>query len=188
VTPIAVLDLETSGLDVEHDAILQVAIILLYGPSAPVSSAREWSSYVRPRRRFTDSLGPIHIHGITRRRVVFAHSEKWAVRRVAELTSGRVVVAHNAAFDMGFLRAAARRHGVEYSWAGSLCTLALSRRRANSAQRSHKLTSLCGEFAVPFPKAHHALHDARAAAGVLPHLLAALEVTTEADLMRYVIR
>lgn len=185
MTRLAVLDLETSGLDVEHDAILQVAIVFLDGPSA---SSREWSSYVRPRRRFTDSLGPTHIHGITRRQVVFAHSEKWAVRRVAELTSGCVVVAHNAAFDMGFLRAAARRHGVEYSWVGSLCTLALSRRRAGTAQRSHKLTSLCEEFAVPFPRAHHALHDARAAAGVLPHLLGALGATTEADLMRYVMR
>lgn len=185
MTRLAVLDLETSGLDVEHDAILQVAIVFLDGPTA---SSREWSSYVRPRRRFTDSLGPTHIHGITRRQVVFAHSEKWAVRRVAELTSGCVVVAHNAAFDMGFLRAAARRHGVEYSWIGSLCTLALSRRRAGTAQRSHKLTSLCEEFAMPFPRAHHALHDARAAAGVLPHLLRALGATTEADLMRYVMR
>lgn len=185
MTRLAVLDLETSGLDVEQDAILQVAIVFLDGPSSP---SREWSSYVRPRRRFTDSLGPVHIHGITRRKVVFAHSEKWAVRRVAELTSGCLVVAHNAPFDVGFLRAAARRHGVEFSWAGSLCTLALSRRRADTGQRSHKLAALCEEFAVPFPRAHHALHDARAAAGVLPHLLTALGATTEADLMRYVIR
>lgn len=185
MTRLAVLDLETSGLDVEHDAILQVAVVFLDSLGVPTS---EWSSYVRPRRRFTDSLGPVHIHGITRRNVVFAHSEQWAVRRVAELTSGCVVVAHNAAFDMGFLRAAARRHDVEFSWVGSLCTLALSRRRAPTAQRSHKLTSLCEEFAVPFPRAHHALHDARAAAGVLPHLLDALGVSTEADLMHYVMR
>ena len=185
MTRLAVLDLETTGLDVERDVILQVAIVFL---DVHLHPSGEWSRFVRPPHRFTRSLGPTHIHGITRRQVVFAHSEKWATRRIAELTSGHVVVAHNAAFDIGFLRAAARRHDVEFSWAGSLCTLALSRRRPDTAQRSHKLAAICTEFGVEFPRAHHALHDARAAAGILPHLLSTLGATTEADLMRYVVR
>lgn len=178
-----VVDLETSGLRPAVDDILQVGLV---HQSWSGETENEWSSYVAPRHRFRGSLGPVHVHGIRRRDVVVAPRLGRIMQRVAEFTRGRVVVAHNAAFDVGFLRAAAERTGVELDWAGTLCTLALSRRLGERGQGNHKLATLCGEFGVSAGHAHHALDDARAAGAILPHLLQRLAVTSDDELKAYV--
>ena len=119
---VAVVDLETTGLR-PADSILQVAVVCC---PAQGSSFDQWCTYVRPPRVLTASLGPTQIHGIKRRNVLFAPSLESTMRRLADLTRDRVVVAHNAPFDVGFIRAAAERVGVSLAWAGVLCTLDLS--------------------------------------------------------------
>lgn len=178
----AVVDLETSGLRPALDDILQVGIVHQSWSGTPDA---QWSTYVAPPRRFRGSLGPIHVHGITRRRVVFAPRLATVMREVAARTSGCVVVAHNAAFDVGFLHAAAERCGVRLDWAGTLCTLALSRRLGERGQGNHKLATLCDEFGVSAGHAHDALDDARAAGAILPHLLDRLAVRNDDDLQPY---
>lgn len=174
----AVVDLETSGLRAETDSILQVAVVLL---DAGGRRLHEWSSYVRPPRRWRSPLGPVEIHGIRRRDVVAAPTLARILPIVADLVRGRVLVAHNAPFDLGFLRAAARRTGVELAHTGTLCTLQLSRQLGDRGQVNHKLASLCAEFGVDPGRAHHALYDARAAGAVLPHLLERLGIESLDD-------
>lgn len=178
----AVVDLETSGLRPSIDDILQVGIV---HQSWSGVTDTQWSTYVAPPRRFRGSLGPTHVHGITRRKVVFAPRLAKVMSEVAARTSGCVVVAHNAAFDVGFLRAAAERCGVRLEWAGTLCTLALSRRLGERGQGNHKLATLCDEFGVSAGHAHHALDDARAAGAILPHLLERLAVHDDEHLRPY---
>lgn len=165
---VAVVDLETTGLR-PADSILQVAVV-----SCPAqgSSFDQWCTYVRPPRVLTASLGPTHVHGIKRRNVLFAPSLESTMRRLADLTRDRVVVAHNAPFDVGFIRAAADRVGVSLAWAGVLCTLDLSRRLDPQRRKNHKLSSLCRDYGITLDQAHDALHDARATAELLGHLLA----------------
>lgn len=174
----SVVDIETSGLRAESDSILQVAVVLL---DAAGRRVHEWSSYVSPPRRWRSPLGPVEIHGIRRRDVVVAPSLRRTMPIVADLVRGRVVVAHNAPFDLGFLRAASRRTGVELAHTGTLCTLQLSRQLGDRGQGNHKLVSLCAEFGVDPGRAHHALDDARAAGAVLPHLLERLGIESLDD-------
>ena len=47
---------------------------------------------------------------------------------------------------------------------------------------THGLADVCARYDVPLERHHDALSDARATAGVLPHLLAAHGVLDEADL------
>ena len=164
----AVFDLETSGLSSSKDRILQMAVVLL-DHDGVVSTT--WSTYVRPTNVLTTDLGPRHIHGIRRRDVLLAPGERHAMNRFAELTAHRVVVAHNARFDMGFVRAAATRHGIDLDWTGVMCTLDLSRRLDPERRRLHKLSDVCERYGVELGHAHDALHDATATATVLPHLL-----------------
>ncbi|MFZ9427273.1 MAG: PolC-type DNA polymerase III, partial [Ilumatobacteraceae bacterium] len=84
---------------------------------------------------------------------------------------GRVVVAHNAPFDTRFLRTAAEQLGMSLPWVGVLCTLDLSRRLDPARRRNHRLSTLCEEYGISLDQAHDALHDARATAELLPHLL-----------------
>ena len=175
----AVIDLETSGLRSDTDSTLQVAIVFQDFEGRRLG---EWSSYVRPPRRWRSSLGPVEIHGITRRQVVLAPPLSRVMATVTELTRDLILVAHNAAFDLGFLRAASERTSTPLTHAGVLCTLQLSRHLGERGQANHKLVSLCTEFGVDPGRAHHALHDARAAGAVLPHLLERLGVTSPTEL------
>lgn len=181
----AVVDVETSGLRSDTDAILQVAIVHQDWNGRRLA---EWSTYVRPPHRFRSSLGPVEIHGITRRRVLLAPPLVQVMRAVSELTAGCVLVAHNAPFDLGFLQRAAALTGVELRQSGTVCTLQLSRHLGERGQANHKLVSLCAEFGVDPGRAHHALHDARAAGGVLPHLLDRLGIADPAELEPHVRR
>lgn len=181
----AVVDLETTGLKADDDHILQMAVV-----HQDVSGRRlgEWSTYVRPPHRWSASLGPREIHGITRRKVVFAPPLLDAMRTFVGLTRGCVIVAHNAAFDLGFLRAASKRTGVELEHSGSLCTLHLARLLGERGQSSNKLSALCDEFDVDPGRAHDALDDARSAGQVLVHLMNELGLQSIDDVSRHVRR
>jgi DNA polymerase-3 subunit epsilon len=190
VLPFAVVDVETTGLRFDRDQILQIAVVLHDWSSHPTSTQATstqatstqatstqptsvWSTYVRPSQFWSRDLGPQHIHGITRRQLIFAPSTVKAMQKFAQLTSGRIIVAHNADFDTKFLRAAALEHAIDLHWAGVLCTLQLSRKLDPQRQQTHKLSTLCEKYGVALDQAHHAEHDARATAEVLPHLLTA---------------
>lgn len=183
--PFAVVDLETSGLRSETDHILQVAVVHQDWEGRRLA---EWSSFVRPPHRWRSSLGPVEIHGITRRHVLFAPPLPRVMATLVELTRDRLIVAHNASFDLGFLKAAANRTSIPLTHSGVVCTLQLSRQLGERGQANHKLVSLCAEFGVDPGRAHHALHDARAAGAVLPHLMARLGITSPAELEPHVRR
>ena len=181
----AVIDLETSGLRAETDSILQVAVVHLDWEGRRLG---EWTSFVRPPRRWKSPLGPVEIHGIRRHQVLFAPTLDTVMQTVVALTRGCVLVAHNAAFDLGFLRAAATRTGVSLAHTGTVCTLQLARALGDRGQTNNKLVSLCAEFGVDPGRAHHALHDARAAGSVLPHLLTRLGISSPSELEPHVRR
>ena len=163
----AVVDLETTGLR-PTDTILQMAVVLADRTGRTTDG---WSTHVRPPRVLTADLGPRHIHGIGRRHLLLAPRLERAMATLAELTAGRIVVAHNAPFDTRFLRTAAEHVGIELDWVGVLCTLDLSRRLDPQRHKNHRLASLCEDYGIRLDQAHDALHDARATAELLPHLL-----------------
>lgn len=188
VTPFAVVDVETTGLRFDRDQILQIAVVLHDWSSQPTTTqpTMVWSTYVRPTQFWSRDLGPQHVHGISRRHVIFAPTTAKAMRKFAQLTAGRIIVAHNAEFDTKFLRAAALEHHVDLSWAGVLCTLQMSRKLDPQRQQTHKLSTLCEKYGVALDQAHHAEHDARATAEVLSHLLAAHGITDAESLQPFI--
>ena len=164
----AIVDIETTGLRVKDDEILQIAVVLQDWNSEPTHS---WSTYVRPPRWLSRDLGPHHVHGISRRHLVFALTPAKAIKKFADLTAGRIVVAHNAEFDTSFLRTAAAQQNIDLRWQGVVCTLKLSRKLDPQRQQTHKLATLCERYGIDLTHAHDALHDATATAQLLPHLL-----------------
>jgi DNA polymerase-3 subunit epsilon len=81
-------------------------------------------------------------------------------RELYERLAGRVVVAHNARFDYGFLRQAFEREGIRYA-ARTLCTVKLSRRLYPGHAR-HNLDSLIARHGLRCSARHRALGDADA--------------------------
>lgn len=161
----AVIDVETTGLRTSwHDRICEIAVVHV---DAAGRITGDWSSLINPER----DLGPQHVHGITaaeaRRAPLFAD----LAGQVSALLRDRVIVAHNLAFDAAFLVAEYDRLGLrppvgrEYG----LCTMHLAAQLLPSAGRS--LRDCCLAAGIPQQRAHCALDDARAAAGLLSRYL-----------------
>lgn len=175
----AVVDVETSGLSVQRHRVLQVGVVVVDGAGRVVD---RWASLVRPRRRFFHRVGPTRLHGIRRRDVRDAPLLADVVERLRGSLDGAVFVAHNANFDLAFLRRAAAEVGVTLPIEHTLCTLQLSRELDPERRQSHRLGALCERYDVALVRPHDALADADATAAVLPHLLAAHGLTDRATI------
>jgi DNA polymerase-3 subunit epsilon len=81
---------------------------------------------------------------------------------VAALLRGRVVFAHNAAFDMGVLGATLDRYGLREEPFRFGCTARLARRVWDGLP-NHRLDTVAGALGFSF-RHHNALDDARACA------------------------
>ncbi|MBV9847553.1 MAG: 3'-5' exonuclease, partial [Kutzneria sp.] len=163
----AVLDVETTGLSAEgKDRIIEIAVIRTDEMGTVVS---EWCTLVNPAR----DVGPRHIHGITAADVRSAPPFGDIAGDVAEQLVGSVMVAHNLSFDRRFLQAEFARIGTAFplTSAPGLCTMRLSKQYI--APPRGTLAACCATVGIPLTAAHSALHDARAAAGLLRHLLTA---------------
>jgi DNA polymerase-3 subunit epsilon len=92
-----------------------------------------------------------------------------------EFARDSVLVAHNAPFDIGFLRAAYRAAGHEWPRYPVVDTVALARRVVTRDEApNHKLSTLAALFRAQVTPEHRALADARATVDVLHALLARL--------------
>jgi DNA polymerase-3 subunit epsilon len=171
----AVVDVETSGLQPQRHRLLQVGVVVTDGAGTVID---RWASLVRPTRRWFYRVGPTRLHGIRRGSVRNAPLPAEVLARLAASIDGAVFVAHNAEFDLAFLREAARQAGVPLTVDASLCTLRLSRRLDPDRQQSHRLAAICERYQVALVRPHDALADADATAAVLPHLLAAHGITS----------
>ncbi|CAB4538802.1 unannotated protein [freshwater metagenome] len=171
----AVVDVETSGLSVRRHRVLQVGVVVIDGRGEVVD---RWASLIRPRRRWFHRVGPTAIHGIRRRDVRAAPPLPEVMTRLAASLADTVFVAHNAPFDLAFLRKAARDASVDLPIGATLCTLRLSRQLDPDRTQSHRLGALCERYEVALVRPHDALADADATAAVLPHLLRAHGITS----------
>ncbi|WP_176702704.1 3'-5' exonuclease [Actinomyces vulturis] len=158
--PYAVIDLETTGLDAQADAIIEVAIVLA-DPSG--QAVGEVTTLINPGR----DTGPIHIHGITNDAVQQAPSINSLTTLITALTSGRIVVAHHTGFDCAFL---ARALGHE-TWDGpTVCTLQWARTFLATPSRS--LRTCCAVAGIELKEHHTALYDAHSSRQLLAYYLA----------------
>lgn len=178
-----VVDLETTGGRATTDAITEIGAVKVRGGSVE----GEFQTLVNPGAPIPALITALT--GITTAMVQSAprlDAALSAFLQWADLGSGAVLVAHNARFDVGFLKAAASRIGVP--WPGPLVvdTLVLARRALPRDQvRNYKLSTLAAALGASTTPSHRALDDARATVDVLHRLLeilAPLGLTHREDL------
>lgn len=157
---------ETTGLFTGrwHNRVVEIGVVHVSRPGVVTG---EWCTLVNPER----DLGPQHIHGIHASDARIAPTFADIAGDLAALLAGRVVVAHNLGFDVRFLRYEFERLGlsVPLDVEFGLCTMAMSDRYLLSPSRS--LAACCAVAGIRQETAHSALHDARAAAGLLRHII-----------------
>jgi DNA polymerase-3 subunit epsilon len=179
VNRFAVVDVETSGLSLRRDRLLQVGVVVVDERGGILE---RWASLVRPRRRLLFRVGPTRLHGIRRSALRHAPPLRSVLDELARRLDGAVFVAHNARFDLGFLEKAAAEAGVRLPITTTLCTLRLSRELDPERLLSHRLGAICERQGIELVRPHDALADADATAAVLPRLLAAHGFSSSAEL------
>ena len=190
-TPLAevtfvVVDLETTGGSAQSDSITEIGAVKVRGGQV----LGEFQTLVRP-----DNPIPAFIQsltGITDSMVATAPAITAALPAFLEFAEGAVLVAHNAPFDIGFLRAAAMRQDLAFAPAGTLDTARVARRVLTRDEAPNcKLATLARIFRSPTTPVHRALADAQATVDVLHGLIERVGndgVTTIEDLVSYTSR
>ncbi|ROO89671.1 DNA polymerase-3 subunit epsilon [Actinocorallia herbida] len=162
--PWAAVDVETSGIDRNRHRVLSLAVIVLDADGWPVE---EYTTLLNPGC----DPGPVHVHGLTREKLAGAPRFEDVAEHTAELLRGKVMVAHNAQFDHGFLTREFGALGMPMPVRHSLCTLRLNR-KLRPPTADFKLGTLAAHYGVRQEHAHDALDDARVLAGILRGSLA----------------
>jgi DNA polymerase III epsilon subunit family exonuclease len=151
---VCALDLETTG-GTHDDAIVEVGCVQLSG----ALRGREFATLVQPPRPV--SRAAFAVHGIAPEQLAAAPAIASVLPYVDELTRDRVVVAHNAPFDIGFLERACGDAGRAPLGRPVIDTVLLS--RALLGGRCG-LGSVAQRLGIDAPHVHRALPDARLAA------------------------
>ncbi|SNY86719.1 DNA polymerase-3 subunit epsilon [Nocardia amikacinitolerans] len=166
-TTFVVVDLETTGTRADGDAITEIGAVKVRGGEV----LGEFATLVNPGREIPPAV--VHVTGITTAMVYAAPRIESVLPGFLEFAAGAVLVAHNARFDMAFLRAAAARCETEWPKGPVLCTVKLARRVLGRDEApSVRLASLARLLGASTQPTHRALDDARATVDVLHALIA----------------
>lgn len=179
-TTFVVVDLETTGTSARNNAITEIGAVKMRG-----------GEVIGEFQTLVDPGGPIPafivaLTGITDAMVVQAPRIEQVLPCFLEFLGDAVLVAHNAPFDVGFLKAACKAH--DYPWPQSevVDTLVLARKATTKEEAPNKkLGTLARVFGTQVTPNHRALEDARATGEVLHGLLerlAAFGITHREDL------
>jgi DNA polymerase-3 subunit epsilon len=158
----AVIDLETTGLAPSYGhRVIEIGIVHVT-PDGEVEQTFE--TVVHPGR----DLGPVHIHRLRGADMAGAPTFADVAGDLVDRLQGRVVVAHNAAFEARFLHAEFERlgHRSPFGQASTaLCTMRLAQEFLPGSGR--KLADCCSAYDIELVDAHEALADAHATARLL---------------------
>ncbi|MGM0395525.1 MAG: PolC-type DNA polymerase III [Bacillota bacterium] len=162
-----VFDLETTGLSPKNNKITEIGAVKILNGEIVDS----FSQLINPEIPIPELI--IKLTGITDEMV----SEKPIIDDVLpqfrEFIGDSVLVAHNASFDMGFIREAFRNIGIRLE-NPVMDTLELSRAMF-PGMKSHKLNLVAKHLKVELKNHHRAVDDAVATANILLRILELLE-------------
>lgn len=155
--PLAILDVETTGLDPRQDRVIQLGIKMHYPDKDPVA----WKSYINPERPIINTQHGItdeHIQGCNRcsspkkthpREDCSDHVANPTFAQLAPSLSRKLleidICAYNGEFDVSFIKEEMKRSNVEWSWKGHIVDPFI----IYKAKRGHTLTNCFLEYGGP---------------------------------------
>ncbi len=152
-TEVVAFDIETTGLHAQNDRITEIGAVLLKGDSI----LQKFNTFVNPHRPIPQNI--VELTGIHDSDVADAPEEADALRAFMEFAGGRPLIAHNANFDVGFMRATANRNGLHFNPV-YIDTLPLARALCPDLKR-HKLDQVAKYLKLPEFNHHRASDDAQ---------------------------
>lgn len=157
-----VIDVETTGLSPGYgDRVIEIGAVAVDG----CEIMAEFGSLVQVDKNIPRHVS--RIHGITNDMLVDQPLPDEVYPALRDFIGGALLVAHNARFDVAFLRHEFGQLGLRFD-NRSVCTLELARRRLPRLP-DHRLETVCRHLFGGLPEGtrlHRALDDARLTARV----------------------
>ena len=159
-----VLDLETTGGNRNDDMITEIGVVKVRGGEC----LGTFQTLVNPGRAIPPQITVLT--GLTDSLVAPAPRIEAVLPSLLSFLGDAVLVAHNASFDVGFIRSALVR-AERPTWSGTIVdTVHLARRLVRDEVPNCKLSTLASRLRLDHQPSHRALDDALATTDLL-HLL-----------------
>lgn len=159
----AILDIETTGGKYNEEGITEIAIYKFDGHEV----VDQFITLVNPEKAIQPFV--VNLTGINNAMLHNAPKFFEVAKRIIEITTDCVIVAHNANFDYRILRTEFSRLGYKYE-RKSLCTVELSQKLIPD-QKSYSLGKLVRSLGIPLSDRHRATGDAQATVQLFKLLL-----------------
>lgn len=159
----AILDIETTGGKFNEEGITEIAIHKFDGHQI----VDQFISLVNPEKPIQEFV--VKLTGINNKMLRNAPKFHEVAKRIVEITSDCIIVAHNSSFDYRILRTEFNRLGYNYE-RNTLCTVTLSKKLILD-QPSYSLGKLCRNLGIPMSDRHRANGDALATVQLFKLLL-----------------
>lgn len=152
------IDIETTGLDAQKDAILEIAAVRFNGTRVEA----EWSTLINPNQLIPPMI--TQLTGITNDMVRNAPPLKAVIRELADFIGSAPVVGHSVRFDLGFLQRSGILEGNTVIDTYELAAVLMP------TSTRYNLGTLGQTLGILIPNSHRALDDARLAHAVFIRL------------------
>ncbi|MBR7181406.1 MAG: PHP domain-containing protein, partial [Clostridia bacterium] len=162
-----VFDIETTGLSNRTCAITEIGAVLVKNGEV----LDTFNTFVNPQMPIPEEI--TRLTSITDDMVKDAPLITEILPKFLDFVGDRLLIAHNADFDVGFIREAAKRQGIAFN-SPYLDTLALSR-HLNTDLKNHKLDDLARYFDLGDFHHHRACDDAEILSRIFFAMLAKLQ-------------
>jgi DNA polymerase-3 subunit epsilon len=157
-----VVDVETTGLNPDEHRIVEICLLTVEDGDVK----EVWTTRFNPE----GPVGKTEIHGITDADVRNAPLFRDSLQEIQARIKDVVLVAHNARFDLAFLRAEFDRSGYKSNWLPSICTLQASNYYQPHLSR-RRLADCCEDLGFEIEGAHSANGDSIATAKLFNYYL-----------------
>lgn len=149
----ACIDCETTGLDVEEDRIIEVAVAVFDMETV----YEEFESLIDPERQIPEAS--MVFHHISESMIKGKPKIAEVLPQILKIIGNRIIIGHGIHFDVQLLILAAKRAGIPCSLASNklIDTLRMARRYGESPINS--LEQLRQHFNIPLEGAHRAMSD-----------------------------
>ncbi len=150
-----VFDLETTGLSTRYDYIIEFGAVLMRRGTV----VEEKDFFIKPLIDVSAKIR--NLTHISEENLRNARTFAQCKDEILDFVKGRVLVAHNAAFDFGFLNSELERIGEPPLTNAVIDTLDLSRSLLKN-RRAYRLGNMCRAYNIPYDEevAHRANYDA----------------------------
>ena len=162
-----VFDIETTGLSHLKNNITEIGAVLIEDGKL----IRRFNELINPEQEISDEI--IELTGITNEMVADKPLISEILPKFIEFAEDAVFVAHNAEFDISFIRTNCKRLNIEFN-PTFIDTMGFAR-AVLPHLKNHKLNTLSKELGVKLLNHHRADSDAEACSGILLELIKIIE-------------